>query len=284
MRSTFSSFLQFFTQQSKPAVWGFLASLVLVLGILDYLTGFELSFSLFYILPVSVAAWTLSARGGYLVGMASALTWGVANLVAGQAYSSPVILVWNVLMRLGFFSFITFLLAELHEALAFERTLARTDALTGILNRRAFMEMLKVEIERIKRHQRPATLLYVDIDNFKTINDQHGHQAGDQLLEMVAQTILKNIRAIDTVARLGGDEFVVLLPETGETGAKTIAPRLRWHLLSEMEKGQWPITFSLGALTFRTPPEDIQVLIRQADQLMYKVKNESKDGISYAVL
>ena len=103
------------------------------------------------------------------------------------------------------------------------------------------------------------------------------------MLQSVAHTITRSIRTIDSVARLGGDEFAVLLPETPDQAAKVIAPRLQQALLGEMKNNHWPITFSIGALTCDRPPLDVQQLIKLADQLMYSVKNTSKDAIVYSV-
>ena len=108
----------------------------------------------------------------------------------------------------------TLLLSSLKRALDRERELSGTDVLTGIRNARSFREVLGAEIERSKRFQRPFTVAYLDLDNFKTVNDCHGHEHGDELLRLVGNTILTGIRKTDTVARLGGDEFALLLPET----------------------------------------------------------------------
>ena len=110
-----------------------------------------------------------------------------------------------------------------------------------------------------------------------------GHYIGDCLLQAVARIIAYMIRPFDAVARLGGDEFAVLLPETNESAAQMIAPRLQQALLVEMRKDQWPVTFSIGALTCNQAPADCQELLRLADQLMYRVKNTSKDAIGYSV-
>jgi diguanylate cyclase (GGDEF)-like protein len=139
------------------------------------------------------------------------------------------------------------------------------------------------EIARATRYPRPLTILYIDLDNFKSVNDHLGHVTGDGVLKSVAHTITRSIRTIDSVARLGGDEFTVLLPETPDQAAKVIAPRLQQALLGEMRNNHWPVTFSIGALTCYRPPLDVQQLIKLADQLMYSVKNTSKDAIVYSV-
>ncbi len=284
MRKFFSRLLPFLEQQSEYRLWGIILLSIVILGILDTLTGFEFSFSLFYILPVSLTAWTMGKNVGYFVCFISGLVWLSANALAGESYTNLSLAFWNTLIRTGFFIVVAFLLAELRQALETERTLARTDGLTGVLNRRAFYQGVVYELERLKRHQFPVTLVYVDLDDFKIINDRFGHSIGDHLLARVAYTIRRNIRTLDTVARLGGDEFAILLPLTDLPAAKTILPRLRWHLDTEMEHQQWPVTFSMGALTCNSTPISVDDMINQADQLMYEVKHTGKDSIAYRVI
>jgi diguanylate cyclase (GGDEF)-like protein len=275
--------LKFFDQSPKSVLWAMALSATALLGLLDYLTGFEISFAFFYLLPVSLTAWGISRAAGFVIAIACAAIWLLANMLAGEPFSSPVIPYWNAITRCGFFFVVSILLAEVRQLLEYERSLARSDVLTGIPNSRAFYDLAAAEIVRAKRYHRPLTILYIDLDNFKSVNDRLGHDIGDQLLQTVAHTITHHTRAVDSAARLGGDEFAVLLPETSEAAAQVIVPRLRLALLAAMKKHQWPVTFSIGALTCRQAPADHQELIRLADQLMYTVKNASKDAISYAV-
>lgn len=264
-------------------MWGIVLLTILCLGLIDYLTGPEIAFSIFYTLPVSLAAWKLGENPGYFFSFLSGLIWMAGELLVQEGLSNYFIPFWNAVARTGFFLFTTYLLTEMRRVLEHERTLARTDPLTGSLNRRTFYDLLTLELARVERHQHPLTLLYLDIDNFKTINDRYGHLAGDRLLERVAHTITRNIRVIDIVARLGGDEFALLLPETDEAAARLIAPRLRQCLLAEMEAFHWHVTFSIGVLTCHTVPPSAEKTIHLADQLMYKVKHALKDDIRYAV-
>lgn len=284
MKTKFLNWINQLGQLPAPVLSTLIFLMALGIGGIDYLTGFEWSFSFLYLIPVGVTTWWLGRNPGLAMAFLCALIWLGAVLLNEQPFSVALIPYWNMLSRTVIFGVVSLLVAELHLALDFERSLSRTDPLTGILNRRAFYHMVALELARIQRNQRPATFLYIDIDNFKQINDERGHQVGDQVLERVAQTILKNVRAIDSVARLGGDEFGVLLPETGESGAKTLAPRLRWHLLAEMGRFDWPVTFSIGALTCLDSLHDVEETIRLADQVMYDVKRGNKDGIAYAVM
>ncbi len=173
--------------------------------------------------------------------------------------------------------------AALKKAVEREMELARTDYLTGAANARHFYELVQGEIDRSSRYKRPFTIAYLDIDNFKTVNDLFGHSAGDKVLCTVVQCANSLLRKTDFVARLGGDEFVFLLTETGlEPARKTIANFHR-NLLLEMQKNNWPVTFSIGVLTCNDTRQTVDELIKMADNLMYSVKNNSKNAVCYSV-
>jgi diguanylate cyclase (GGDEF)-like protein len=120
----------------------------------------------------------------------------------------------------------------------------------------------------------------MDLDQFKAVNDSLGHAVGDRLLCVVAEALKAHSRAADTVARMGGDEFAVLLPETNLEGAKAFLEGLRARLLQAMRANRWPVTFSIGSVTFSraVPAEE---MIRRADVLMYAVKQRKKDAINF---
>jgi diguanylate cyclase (GGDEF)-like protein/PAS domain S-box-containing protein len=169
---------------------------------------------------------------------------------------------------------------KLRVALENEKNLARLDFLTQIPNRRAFSEILQAEAARSRRYKRPLTLAYIDLDNFKQINDQLGHEIGDELLRLIAQTIQGNVRATDTISRLGGDEFALLLPETGGGEACAVIAKLRAILLEKVEERKWPVTFSIGVATFAKPGESVAQMVKVADDLMYSAKNEGKNRVT----
>jgi diguanylate cyclase (GGDEF)-like protein len=165
----------------------------------------------------------------------------------------------------------------LKNTLELKEQLAKTDFLTGVTNARSFFELADLEINRAKRYQHPFTLAYIDLDNFKTVNDTYGHLIGDSLLRLVADTIRNNIRVTDVYARLGGDEFAVLLPETNPEQSEIAINKVQTQLLDEMKKNNWPVTFSIGAVTFLTPPESVDEMIKKADNLMYSAKKNGKN-------
>ncbi|MBU1669754.1 MAG: sensor domain-containing diguanylate cyclase [Actinobacteria bacterium] len=172
--------------------------------------------------------------------------------------------------------------AELKLFLQREEVLARLDLLTGLANRRSFYETAKHELERAIRYKRDLTLAYIDLDNFKSINDSLGHEKGDELLASAAATIRSNLRAVDTVARIGGDEFAMLLPETDEQAAVSALQKLRETFDEEMKRRGWSVTMSIGAVTVSDGEEVcVEDLVLKADGLMYLVKDGGKDGLRH---
>jgi len=187
-------------------------------------------------------------------------------------------------VRLSVFSLIIVLIDRLKQAHQRESLLARADSLTQLPNRRAFYEYAGAETMRAQRYRRPLTVISLDLDNFKSVNDHDGHDAGDRLLRAVAETLQMNIRSTDTAGRLGGDEFAILLPEAGRDVAGAIAVKLQQQLTRSMQKGGWPVTASFGVATFMSPPANIDELMKQADLLMYSAKQKGKNRISHEII
>lgn len=268
---------------SKPLLLTATVVLVALLGTVDVLTGPEISLSVFYLLPICLATWRIGGWTGVLMSALSAVTWRLADALAGQTYSHPVIPYWNMLVRLSFFLVTTFLLSELKKRLEWEKDSARTDPLTKIANRRHFYALAQMQIARAVRYGEPFTVAYVDIDNFKAFNDRFGHGTGDTLLSLAAGTIQTNIRAVDVVARMGGDEFVILLSNSRRESAQEALHRVRTQLSHMVSERGWPVTFSMGAVTFVRPPDSVDEMIATADDLMYAAKRDGKGILSHQV-
>src|SRR5262249_12923504 len=158
-----------------PALAGLL--LVAVIGLLDSWVGSGLSFFLLYLLPVALAAWCGGFPHGVLLALAGALTWHLVDAAQGPGHSVAVQL-WNGVLRFGTFVLAASPLARLRASIRRERLLARTDALTGAANARTFYEAVHTESGRSDRSGRPFTLAYLDLDDFKQLNDRLGHAAG----------------------------------------------------------------------------------------------------------
>ena len=264
---------------SKPL--GLAASTLMVgfLGLTDYLTGRELSFSIFYLVPISVAALACGLPWTVLVSLASAGTWMWADLAAGSVYSSPLIPFWNAVVRLGYFILHSLLLTMLVRQSRRLRSMALHDPLTGAINSRHFEVLVRRELERARRSKSPITIAYADLDNFKGINDSLGHGAGDEVLRTVVSSIGGSIRPGDILARMGGDEFALVLPDTDREGATLVLDRLRATLRNEFRDNRWAVSLSVGAVTFRSAPASFDALVQRADELMYRVKESGKDDL-----
>jgi diguanylate cyclase (GGDEF)-like protein len=253
------------------------------IGVIRFLTGPEFALSLFYLLPIALATWYAGRWIGIMVSLASAVSWLVADLNMLPAFSSAWIPYLNETFRLTVFLIITLIITKLKRAMDNHKALARTDSLTAIPNRRAFYDLAEMELNKARRYQSPLSALYVDVDNFKQINDRLGHHIGDMLLRSTANMIKSNIRAIDIIGRFGGDEFVVLLAETGPESVALVARKLKEKLSNLMRNNNWPVTFSIGAVTFEAAPESVEELIIAADKQMYNAKKNGKNRIHYKV-
>lgn len=273
----------FFSQLPKIAIFFIGAVCILVLAFLDFVTGYEATLVLFYVFPIAMVAWYGGIHLAIITSVLSAALWAVSTQLAGQTYSHDLFFLWNSGVRLGFFLIICGLLVKLKSYVEKERLLSLTDSLTNIANRRAFDEFTKHELSRARRFSQPVTIVYLDVDNFKYINDHLGHTVGDTLLQKVATVLRNNARVSDVVARIGGDEFCILLTETDSHRASEIVQRIKHVLTIEMQINAWPVGFSIGVLTCTNTVLSVDEMVNKADELMYRVKNSGKDAISYSI-
>jgi diguanylate cyclase (GGDEF)-like protein len=162
--------------------------------------------------------------------------------------------------------------------------LATVDALTGCLNRRAFMERLERELDRVSRYQTEFSVLMIDLDRFKTVNDSRGHLVGDSVLRQMGDLLRREVRSVDLAARYGGEEFVIVLPETDTEGALVFAERLRKRVQQAnfAEMGDpLNITVSIG-VACASSDEDVPTpdsLIERADEALYRAKNQGRNRV-----
>jgi diguanylate cyclase (GGDEF)-like protein/PAS domain S-box-containing protein len=173
---------------------------------------------------------------------------------------------------------------RLREALAREQALALTDPLTGAANTRQLRMRLDQEIRTMRRKHRPFTVVYLDLGHFKQVNSRGGHSEGDRALRAVVETAEGALRPTDLLARAGGDEFVIVLPETDSDAAEAIVGRLLDALGLTMARHAWPITFSVGAVTYRQPPASVDLAIQQADDLMFSVKHAGRNDCRFLIM
>jgi diguanylate cyclase (GGDEF)-like protein len=257
--------------------------LVLIIGYIDYLTGTELSLSFFYLLPVCLIAFISSFGLVVANGAFCAVVWLIALTLGGRHYSSIFSMIWNGMMRFSIYGVVGYVVIQLKYALKNQEIISNTDYLTGVANRRMFYDRFQVEMERSKRYNHPFSLIYLDIDNFKSINDKYGHAEGDDSLALIATSLKTVIRMSDIVGRIGGDEFIILLPECDKNGAKQTVNKIREIIKSESIKNlHQEITLSLGVLSLTAPKGTQDDLINKVDDLMYQVKNQGKNGVSFS--
>ena len=270
--------------ENRGSLFWTIVSVILVglLGIVDYLTGYEISFSLFYLAPVALATSYVSFGLGLMISILSAVTWLIAEIAAGKEYTQAIIYIWNTLIRFGFFIIVTYLISELRKVHEAQRILARTDYVSGAMNARSFNELVEMEIGRSRRYEHPFTVAYIDLDNFKAVNDNLGHDVGDEAIRFVASELKTHLRGTDIVARLGGDEFALLLIATGQPEAQLIITRLHARLIERMQRKNWPVTLSIGVVICGIAPPSAEKLMKMADELMYTVKNTTKNDVRFA--
>lgn len=248
-------------------------------GYLHFLTGLAYEFHVLFILPLLLVAWYAGAAAGHAVAFLAVALWFLADRTLGgdQADSAP--LLFNSAMRLTIFFGGVWLLARLRQVLERESRLAREDALTRLPNRREFHEQGRRALAQAQRQGAPFTAVFIDLDKFKQVNDEFGHEVGDELLIRVAAGLREHVRVGDIPGRLGGDEFALLLPGMDAAAAATYVERLRQRLLASMAGRGWPVTFSIGVASYRVAPDDLDAVLVTADGLMYEVKQGGRERI-----
>jgi diguanylate cyclase (GGDEF)-like protein len=256
------------------------------IGWLDLLNGPDFGLSLFYVVPIALGGWFYGTVAGTTTALQATGWWWLTD-ISEHLISSPVASAWNGFTRLGIYLIIgvgAALMradrARLRDLLEREARLARTDSLTGLQNGRAFREHVSQDLARAKREGTSVTLVYLDIDNFKRVNDHHGHAAGDALLAEIAATIHGCLRTGDHAARLGGDEFGVLLWGADAPAGRVVTERL---VASIRALGDAFPGSGVGASAgLATPPPGgatVEELLHDADQAMYEVKQAGKGTV-----
>ncbi len=272
----------------KPRSWQWTAAAfgaIVAVGFADYVSGPEITFSVFYLVPVAFAAWISGTRAAALGSLLAAVLWLSAELASRRVDANLFVYTWNFGARLLFLLLVALLLARLRAMIDHERETGRTDVLTGLVNARGCYEMAEVELARAHRERKPVSLAFIDIDDFKHINDTRGHAVGDALLVHVAAVIKSNLRASDFVARYGGDEFVVLLPLTDQEAARVVIGKIAQRVTDATSHEFGSRTLSIGVVTW-LPGEArpaLRTVLAEADRVMYEVKMSGKAGARYAV-
>jgi diguanylate cyclase (GGDEF)-like protein len=274
----------FLNRQPKATIFLLGILISLLVATTDFLPHDRLfSFVIFYLVPILLVTWFAGRVAGIFMAVICAGMWLLSDLLRDISGQSPIVPYVNMVIKLGFFIWVASMLFDLKKALQLQKLLSRTDYLTGLFNRRYFSELAVREIQRMQRYGHPFTFLYMDIDDFKVVNDRFGHVAGDGLLRAVGSALKTTVRQTDIPVRLGGDEFAVLMPETHSEGAAAALKRIREKLSDSAIENKHPVTFSFGSVTFTRPPESLDEMIQKTDRLMYQVKESGKNNIKSEV-
>lgn len=243
----------------------------------DRSTGANASLLALYAIPVALVGW----RFGRLRGLATAAVAGAGWTAAHGTFDGPAaeLLVWNALNRLAVFAFIAFAT----DLLARWSFLADTDPLTGLLNRRAFVDRLRKAALRARRLETPLAIAFLDLDDFKAVNDRFGHAAGDATLVLTARALEATIRAGDVAARFGGDEFAAILWRSSPADAEHVGRRLRDGIVAALSSSPETakVSASVGVVYFPTCPADVRAALAQADGAMYEAKRGGKGRVIF---
>ena len=261
-----------------------LAMILFITWVVSYSGKLESPLINLYLLPIIASALALGkaatllemalVAGCYIFFTASGSKPAVFSLgkaVELTAQLSPVLLVAYIT---------TMLSADIHYALNKVKLQSETDPLTGLYNLRAFSMILERAFTQAVRYSRPMSLIMIDSDNLKRVNDNYGHEAGNRLLKQIVSCCQTQLRSTDVLARYGGDEFVVLLPETATAGAREVSERIRHSVESTglLVRGTIvPTTVSLGVATYPDDGVDLELLLDKADKAMYRSKQEGRN-------
>jgi diguanylate cyclase (GGDEF)-like protein len=257
---------------------------VAAIGWIDYVTGPDVGLSLLYLIPVAIAGWYGGRTVAIFIGAAAGTAGLLANIAWNGSEAAMAISMWNAFTRYVIYLSEGVLLAMLHRdreklrrLVAHQSTLARTDSGTSLPNARAFLEVVAEELETARDTGDPVCVAYLDLDNFKCVNDTFGHAAGDEVLQRVAVALKRSIRGHDVAARLGGDEFAVLLRSIEPDAARKVGERIAACVREiAVHYAGVALGATLGVVHFRAVPDDADALLRAADGAMYAGKMSGK--------
>ncbi len=252
--------------------------MIILLGLFRTSTEAEFAFASAAIIPVVLVSWVNGFAWACAVAVLAAIMWVFSDHMTAREFSSDWIPFVNGSTRFATYLFVAYLTAITRKALAEQTELATLDALTGLPNRRSFVSAGKAELLRAIRYSRPLAVIFIDLDDFKALNDAEGHETGDTALKAVAFSLRKSLRETDHVARLGGDEFVVLLPEISENQASHAANKIAAKIASSLLPYA-PVSASIGVAWFEKPQGEFSDMLVAADKLMYEVKHDEKRGM-----
>lgn len=259
-------------------VWSICVSVSLLIIAFRIATDAEFNFASLAVLPVLVIAWIGGKRNGLSMAFLASAIWLVGDIASERQYSAQWIPWVNALTHLMTYSLVALLTTQVRLQFEREHERATRDALTGLHNRRAFLEAGTSEVERTKRYAHPLAVIILDLDDFKQLNDTKGHDAGDMALRATAAALRGASRSSDRVARLGGDEFAVLLLEIGYEAAVEAGRKISIAVNAALQDFP-PVRGSIGIAWFGEADRLFPAMLKAADELMYEVKKSGKDDV-----
>jgi len=237
-----------------------------------------MAFASLAMLPVMLIAW-LGGRGpGLAMAFVASTMWTATDIYGGRQFSMVWIPWLNAIVRFLTYGLMVLLVSQVKFQFSQERELATHDALTGLLNRRGILAQGLVEAERANRYRSHFAVIFLDLDNFKTLNDRMGHHIGDEALQAISGALRGTTRTSDLLARMGGDEFALVLPEIDFDAAKHAAHKI-FKAVNRALEAYPPTSASVGVAWFQEADRSFLELLQVADDLMYTVKADGKNDI-----
>lgn len=253
---------------------------VALVAVVDEFVPNTIPIMVFYLPPVALICWTINLGSAITLSLFCSVLW-----ILDEAFSPSVaddeVMYWVSGVHFTFFVVVTTVLSRLRRAHDHALQEALTDRLTELPNGRAFTEACQREIASSERSKRPLTIALIDCDCFKQVNDTLGHMEGDRLLKTLARSMRTSLRAGDMLARLGGDEFGLLLPMTTQAEAEIVVRRLQEQADRAMKEDAWPVSLSIGVVSYDQPPTTVTTAIRKADERMYATKRAGKNSVQF---
>lgn len=254
-----------------------------VIGVAYYLTGSQLVLFIFFVVPIFQVTWAVGDGAGIFLAVFSAIIWFIADLV-GSRYSNFYIPLINVIIGFIVSIGLIYTLELFKRLLQREQETSHEDVLTGTPNLHEFFLMAEREIMRARRKVSPITIAYLGIDDFEQVNERYGKKTGSIILHKLANSLLDFTRSTDVSARIREKDFVVLLPETDIEGGLKGIQRVKELLTEIIAEYEWPIKFSVGLVTYNILPENVDEMIKTADELQNEAKDSGNERIQHQVI
>jgi len=263
-------------------VAGFLAAILLAW--LYHFSAASMPFAIFFLVPILLVSLSAGSIAGHALSIFSALALLVVDLLKRQPGTQVLLPLLDAAVFLGIFMSFTYLLTEYKAVLERERNCSNEDALTGIANLRGFFQLAEREIMRARRKISPLSVAYLGIDNLESAKEQSGKEGIDSLLKSLAQKLILNTRATDITARIGEDDFILLMTDTGIEGGLKGVRRLKDILIQAVEEYQYPVSFSIGLVTYNILPDTVEEMIREADEMKDQARRETNEKFKHKLI